>query len=238
MMQCIAIDDEPLALAQIKDYITKTPFLRLAAAYVSAIDSIPVLAEDAIDLLFVDINMPDMNGLDFVRSIRHKPLVIFTTAHSEYALDGFRVDAFDYLLKPVGYPDFLRSAEKAFRQYNLLKKGNEAPPDTESERFFVKSEYKLVPVEIAAISYIESRSEYLRIYCENSPPIMTLGNMKSIEDKLPSDRFMRIHRSYIINLQKITTVERSHILLSGNIRIPIGEQYKDVFRDYIAKYSL
>ena len=237
-MRCIAIDDEPLALAQITGYITKTPFLQLAAACHCAVDSIPLLTGETIDLLFIDINMPDINGLDFVRSLRRRPMVVFVTAYSEYALDGFRVDAFDYLLKPIGYPDFLYAAEKACRQYRLRNGQNLPPAEPAPERFFVRSEYKTMPVEIQSITHIESRSEYLRIYTETPPPIMTLGNMKSIEEKLPPDCFMRVHRSYIVHLQKISSVERNHILINNKIRIPIGDSYKDAFRNYLTLHTL
>jgi two-component system LytT family response regulator len=231
-MRCIAIDDEPPALAQLTDYIAKTPFLCLAAACHSAVDSIPLLTEGKIDLLFIDIQMPDINGLDFVRSLHRKPPVIFVTAYSEYALDGFRVDAFDYLLKPIGYPDFLHAAEKAYRRHKLCT------PESAPDYFFVKSEYKTIPIEIQSITHIESRSEYLRIYTETTPPIMTLGNMKSIEERLPSGRFMRVHRSWIVHLQKITFVERNHILIQHKARIPVGEQYREAFRNYLAGHSL
>ncbi|MDR2809137.1 MAG: LytTR family DNA-binding domain-containing protein [Tannerellaceae bacterium] len=237
-MRCIAIDDEPLALTQITGYIDKTPFLQLSAACHCAVDSIPILTEETIDLLFIDINMPDINGLDFVRTLRQKPMVIFVTAYSEYALDGFRVDAFDYLLKPIGYLDFLYAAEKAYRQYKLRMNEPTLPAEPTPERFFVKSEYKTMPIEIQSITHIESRSEYLRIYTETTPPVMTLGSMKLIEEKLPSDRFMRVHRSYIVHLSKITSVERNHILINHKIRIPVGEQYKEAFRNYLASHSL
>jgi two-component system LytT family response regulator len=236
-MRCIAIDDEPPALRQIAGYIGQTPFLQLTAACHRAVDSIPLLTKDPIDLLFIDINMPDINGIDFVRSLRQKPLVVFVTAYSEYALDGFRVDAFDYLLKPISYPDFLYAAEKAYRQHKLRINEHALPPEHVPEYLFVKSEYKTIPIEIQSITHIESRSEYLRIYTETAPPIMTLGNMKSIEERLPSSRFMRVHRSYIVHLQKITSIERSHILIHTKVRIPIGEQYKEAFRHYLAGHS-
>jgi len=235
----MAIDDEPLALAQITGYITKTPFLELTAAQSNAFEAVRILmeTEGRIDLLFVDINMPDMNGLDFVRSLRYNPLVIFTTAYAEYALDGFHVDALDYLLKPVGYPDFLRSAEKAYRQYRLLLNEKAPPPAGNPDSLFVKSEYKMIQIDLPAITHIESRSEYLRIYTDTASPVMTLGSLKSIEEKLPADRFMRVHRSYIVHLQKITAIERNHILMNGQIRIPIGEQYGETFRAYLARHS-
>jgi two-component system LytT family response regulator len=237
----MAIDDEPLALTQITGYIARTPFLQLAAACHCAVEGIPILTGETVDLLFIDINMPDINGLDFVRTLRQKPMIIFVTAYSEYALDGFRVDAFDYLLKPIGYLDFLYAAEKAYRQYKLRINGPAASASATGpapERFFVKSEYKTMPIEIQSITHIESRSEYLRIYTETMSPVMTLGSMKSIEEKLPSGRFMRVHRSYIVHLPKITSVERNHILINHKIRIPVGEQYKESFRNYLASHSL
>jgi two-component system LytT family response regulator len=238
MMRCLAIDDEPLALAQLTAYIARTPFLQLSAACPSALEAVRILMEKEADLLFVDINMPDMNGLDFVRALQHKPLVIFTTAYAEYALDGFRVDALDYLLKPIGYPDFVRSAEKALRQFKLLSGTQAATPANEPESLFVKSGYKMMQIDIPAITHIESRSEYLRIYTLNTPPVMTLGSLKSIEEKLPAGRFMRIHRSYIVNLQKIISIQRSYIMLQGDIRVSVGEQYREVFRTYLSKHLL
>jgi two-component system LytT family response regulator len=238
MMRCIAIDDEPLALAQLTAYIAKTPFLQLTAACTNALEVVQLLVEKDVDLLFVDINMPDMNGLDLVRSLPYKPLLIFTTAYAEYALDGFRVDALDYLLKPIGYPAFAHSAEKAFRQYNLLSAQAEAKAGNASESLFVKSGYKMVQINPSTITHIESRSEYLRIYTLTAPPVMTLGSLKSIEEKLPTSLFMRIHRSYIINLQKIVSIERSFVILQGAIRVSIGEQYKESFRAYLSRRLL
>lgn len=232
MMRCIAIDDEPLALAQITGYISKTPFLELKAPCSNAIEAIEFLSQNDVELLFVDINMPGLNGLDFVRSLTKKPFVIFTTAYSEYAIDGFRVDAIDYLLKPIGYPDFLHSAEKALRQYKLLQAEKSAEPFY-PENIFVKSDYKTVQIAIDKITHIESRSEYLRIYLDSAPAVMTLGNMKSIEESLPVNKFMRVHRSHIVNLQKIASIDRNSIIIGKDHRIPVGEQYKDDFQKYV-----
>jgi two-component system LytT family response regulator len=234
MIRSLAIDDEPLALAQITSYIDRTPFLQLAAACTSALEAAAIVAAGDVDLLFVDVNMPDVNGLDFVRSLQRKPMVVFTTAYAEYAIDGFRVEALDYLLKPIGYPDFLCSAEKALRRHKLLTALPSPPPAAQPDILFVKSGYKTLQIDIPSITHIESRSEYLRIYALGSPAVMTLGSLKSIEEKLPPGRFMRIHRSWIVNLQKITSIDRSHIILQGNIRIPIGEQYRPAFRTYLS----
>lgn len=236
MMRCIAIDDEPLALQQMEGYIRKTPFLQFVKACRSGLEAMDLLSEHPVDLLFVDINMPDLNGLDFVRLLSVKPLVIFTTAYSEYAIEGFRVDALDYLLKPIGYPDFFRSAEKARKQFNLLK--NNLVDRGEAQFLFVKSDYKTIKVDIDKIIYIESRGEYVRIYTEDMPPVMPLGSLKSYEDSLPSNRFMRVHRSYIVNLDKINAIERKRIIIGSKIRIAIGEIYEEKFKKYLDKRSL
>lgn len=234
-IRCIAIDDEPLALQQIAMYIEKTPFLQLTAACSNAFDAIELLREQEADLLFVDINMPDMNGLDFVRGLSCRPMVIFTTAYSEYAIEGFRVDAIDYLLKPISYAAFLHSAEKAQRQYQLLQAASERPAVSS---IFVRSEYKTVQVDIDSILYVESRSEYVRIITDGGRPIMTLGSLRSYEEKLPADRFMRIHRSYIVNLSRIVAVERKHVVLPQDHVIPVGELYEERFRRYLKSRSL
>lgn len=229
-MRCIVIDDEPLALAQMARCIGKTAFLELAGTFRSAGEAARWLATHQTDLIFADINMPGMNGIDFVRSLKTKPLIVFTTAYSQYALEGFRVDATDYLLKPIGYPDFLRSAEKARHQFLLENgAGNRAEED---RTILVKSEYKVIPVHLKDILYLESRSEYVRIYTETARPLMTLGSLKSYEDKLPEEQFMRIHRSYIVNLGKIAAIERKHIILTGGASLSIGELYEERFRNY------
>ncbi len=234
-MRCIAIDDEPLALSQITGYVTKTPFLELVAACPGAFAAKALLDEQKIDLLFVDINMPDLNGLDFVRSLQPCPLVIFTTAYSEYAIDGFKVDALDYLLKPISYPDFLRAAEKAQRQYTLL---NAVERDATPAELFVHSEYKIRCIPMDDIIYIESRGEYLRIYTESGVPVMTLGSLKAMEKRLPPVKFMRVHRSYIINLQKITVVERRHVKLTSGTLIPVGEQHWGCFKLFLEQHAI
>ena len=225
-LRCIAIDDEPPALKQICSYIEKTPFLESVGSCRNAFEALEMIHTLSPDLLFVDINMPGPSGMDLVKSLKNKCMVIFTTAYSEYAIEGFRVDATDYLLKPIGYADFLRSAEKARQQYKLIS-SKDVPSDADC--LFVKSEYKIVRVETADILFVESRGEYLYICSEIAKPVMTLGNMQSITDRLPFEKFMRVHRSYIVNLQKITSVERSRIFLPKNHIIPIGEQYRKPF---------
>lgn len=232
MIRCIAIDDEPLALEQISGYIQKTPFLELSGMFESALQAIEIINTAPIDLMFVDINMPDLNGLDFVKSLDRPPKIVFVTAYSEHALEGFRVDALDYLLKPIGYSDFLKSANKVKSWFDL----NPQKPDevnSNKEFLFIKSEYKIVRINFDDIKYIEGMNEYIRIHLTNSKPVMTLLSMKAIEEQLPKDKFMRVHRSFIVNLSKITVIERSRIVFDIDTYIPVSEQYKDKFQNYV-----
>ncbi|MDH6358342.1 LytTR family DNA-binding domain-containing protein [Parabacteroides sp. PF5-9] len=237
MIRCIALDDEPLALAQITSYINKVPFLVLVKACSSPFEAMSVLSSNSVDLIFADINMPDLNGMDFVKSLVHKPMVVFTTAYSEYAVEGFKIDALDYLLKPFGFNDFLKAANKALRQ---VEQSQSLLPEKEEEtnNLFIKTDYKMLRLDIDRILYIESQSEYVRIFMEDSKPIMTLLSMKSLEEKLPEDKFMRIHRSYIVHLQKIYAVAHNRVVFHKEVYIPIGNQYKDRFNSYIEKHFL
>ncbi|MGD2036051.1 MAG: LytTR family DNA-binding domain-containing protein [Bacteroidales bacterium] len=235
-IKCIAIDDEPLALRQITDFIRQTSFFELVAGCKNAFEAIEVLDKEHAHLLFVDINMPGLNGLDFVRSLRKKPEIIFTTAYPEFALEGFKVDALDYLLKPIGYEEFLKAANKAKGYFEMLRKAGQNIPD--DEFLFVKSEYKIIRIELKQIKYIEGMREYIRIHTVNRKPVMSLMSMKSLEEKLPSDRFMRVHRSFIVNLEQITTIERSRIIFDKDVYIPVSDQYKENFQKFIDKHFL
>ncbi len=232
MITCIAIDDEPLALKQIAAYIEKTPFLELAGQFESALQAIPFLQENGIDLMYLDINMPDLSGMDFIKSQSNPPKVIFTTAYSEYAIEGFKVDAVDYLLKPISYPDFLKASEKA--RERLSPAGDENAHVESNDKFlFIKSEYKILRINLSEIKYIEGMREYLRIHLENQKPIMALMSMNKMEGFLPDNHFMRVHRSFIVNLDKISTVERNRIVFDSDVYIPVSEQYKAQFQDYL-----
>jgi DNA-binding LytR/AlgR family response regulator len=236
-IRCIAIDDEPLALKQIGAYIEKTPFLSLTALCNSAIDALEIITSDKTDLIFVDINMPDLNGMDFVKSLKEKSGIIFTTAYSEYALEGFRVDAIDYLLKPISYNDFLRAVNKAKLLLRSPEQRN-AVARASSDHLFVKSEYKIMRIELSDIKYIESMHEYVRIHLVNEKPVMTLISMKTIDEQLPEERFMRVHRSYIVNKEKIKIVERNRIIFDNNVYIPVSDQYKAAFQEFINRNFL
>ncbi len=232
MISCIAIDDEPLALKQISSYINKTPFLALLGQFENAIQAISFLQDNEIDLMFVDINMPDLSGMDFVKSLSNPPKVIFTTAYSEYAIEGFKVDAIDYLLKPIGYKDFLRAADKA-KERIKPKVDSKSQIESNEKFLFIKSEYKSLRINLSDIKYIESKSEYLRIYVENQSPVMTLMSMKKMEQFLPESSFMRIHRSFMVNLNKVKIVERNRIVFDKDVYIPVSEKYKTKFQKYL-----
>ncbi|MBT8318191.1 MAG: response regulator transcription factor [Lutibacter sp.] len=236
MIKCIAIDDEPLALKQISNYVHKTPFLELLQGFESPLEAISYVQENEVDLLFVDINMPDLNGIDFVKSLSNAPKIIFTTAYSEYALEGFRVDALDYLLKPIDYATFLKAATKAQEWFTLQNNSSEELKGND-DFLFIKSEYKIIRVKISEIKYIEGMREYIRIHLANEKPIMTLLSMKAMDKQLENNSFMRVHRSYIVNLNKISTIERNRIVFD-KVYIPVSDQYKEKFHQFIEKNFL
>ena len=233
-IKCIAIDDEPLALEQIGSYVQKTPFLELIATCKNAYEALEVLKEKEVDLMFIDIDMPDISGLDLVKSLVKKPQIIFTTAYSEYAFEGFQVDAIDYLLKPINYAAFLKAANKSkiWFEANSPEKA-EQQPKSDRKEIFVKSNYKVVRILLADISYIESANEYIKIFLENQEVITTFMRLKNIEELLPAGDFMRVHKSFIINLNKILAVDRNRIFIDKKKHIPVGEQYKEIFNKYM-----
>ena len=217
MIRCMAIDDEPLALQQIATYIGKVPFLELAVQCQSALEARTFLENDTVDAIFCDINMPDLNGMDFIKSLTVAPLVVFTTAYAEYAVEGFRVNAVDYLLKPFGLQDFQRAANRIKERLegtsNALSTHPSPLTPEDDDIIFLKTEYRIIKVSISDICYIEAMSEYLKVYLgSESKPIITLLSMKKMEERLP-DYFMRIHRSYIVNLTKIQEVNKNRIIM-------------------------
>ena len=224
-----------LALQQLVAYIGKVPFLELAAQCQSALEARQFLENDTVDAIFCDINMPDLNGMDFVKSLVVPPLVVFTTAYSEYAVEGFRVNAVDYLLKPFGLQDFQRAAN---RLKERLDNTPAAPASdisltSNDNVLFLKTDYRIVKVSIPDIRYIEGMSEYLKVWIEGeAKPIITLLSMKKIEERLP-DYFMRIHRSYIINLNKIQEVNKNRVIMDADTYLPIGDLYKESFQSYL-----
>ena len=243
-MRCIAIDDEPLALRQISSYIGKISFLELAATFRSAVAAQAWLQENEIDLIFVDINMPDMTGLEFVQTLNSKAMVIFTTAYAEYAIDGFKLSAIDYLLKPFGLKDITRASEKALSLYELLQlqknanleqEMNEAQPEADDDKsvISVHADRKTHLVKLANIVYLESAGEYVRLHLADGTKLVTLFRLKNMENTLHSSQFMRVHRSYIVNLTHITGFTKGRIFLSNEDYIPIGENYKEQITNYM-----
>lgn len=238
-LTCVIIDDEPLAVSLLESYANKTPFLQLEGTYNSAIDAVPELTNRPVDILFLDIQMPELNGLEFSRILDGNTRIIFTTAFSQYALDSYKVNALDYLLKPISYPDFLKSANKALKWYEMLRKPD-IPDKTEEdvESIFVKTEYKLVRIELSKILYIEGLKDYVKIYTETEDrPILSLISLKAMEAMLPENRFIRVHRSFIVQPQKIKVIERNRIVF-GKVYIPISDTYKEAFMNFLTKNSL
>ena len=236
-MKVLAIDDEPLALQQLATYIRKVPFLELAGECLSAHEAKRIMDSEPIDALFIDINMPDLNGMDFVRSLAMPPLVVFTTAYSNYAIEGYKVDAVDYLLKPFTLDDLQRAALKVKAQYELRQAAEaHVSPVDEDDTLFVKTEHRIVSIHLADIIYIEGMSEYLKIHLDSAgKPLVVLLAMKKLEERLPQ-HFMRIHRSYIVNLRHIKEVNKSRVIVGtpqGDAFLPIGDLYRDAFNEYL-----
>jgi two-component system LytT family response regulator len=237
-LRCFAIDDEPLALKQICSYIEQTPFLELVSAFKDAVTTLEKINELQPDLLFADINMPVLNGVDLVRSLTHPCMVIFTTAYDQYALEGFQVDAVDYLLKPISYPAFLKAANKALKLHQTVHKLTPETLSGNDEGLFVKSDYRVVRIRFNEIKYIEGMREYVSIHLTDGKPVMTLLSMKALEEKLPSGQFMRVHRSYIVNLNKINVIERNRIVFDEGVYVPVSEQYKEAFQGFVDRNFL
>ena len=254
-IKCLAIDDEPLALQQLSGYVQKIPYLQLSGACRSAAEAKAIMDREVIDAIFIDINMPDLSGMEFVKQMPSPPLVVFTTAYSEYAIEGFKVDAVDYLLKPFGLQDFQRAAQKVRHRYELENQHlaaqqdgtaaatqEETPPsgvELDADAMFLKSDYKTVRINISDIRYVEGMSEYLKIFLEGEKkPLVVLLSMKRLEERLPVSSFMRIHRSYIINLQKIREVNKNRVVLGEDAYLPIGDNYKETFNSYLASKFL
>ncbi len=234
MIRCLAVDDEPLALQQLVTYIGKVPFLELAGKASNAVEAHAILQREAIDVMFCDINMPDLNGMDFVKSLAAPPLVVFTTAYADYAVEGFRVNAVDYLLKPFGLDEFRRAANRIQERLSNEARQQTTPAlHADDDTLFVKSDYRVVRIGISQIRYVEAMSEYLRIYLDGDPkPVITLLSMKKIEERLPA-HFMRIHRSYIVNLQKVQEVNKNRVILDADTLLPIGDMYRETFQQYL-----
>lgn len=234
---CVIVDDEPMALNLVESYVKKTPFLELKGKCSSAIEAMEFLKENPAELLFLDIQMPDLSGIEFSKMLPKDTRVIFTTAFDQYALEGFKVEALDYLLKPFDYAEFLAAANKAHTWFSLVK-GEQKAVSEEKEFLFVKSEYKQLRIKLADVLYFEGLKDYIKIWLKDNPkPILTLMSLKSLEEELPGNRFLRVHRSFIVSLKNIEVIERSQIIINEQ-RITVSDQYKEKFLEFVNRNSL
>ena len=237
-MNCIIVDDEPLAIDLIVDFVKKIPFLSLLGTCKNAFEANEAIHKQNVDLLFLDIQMPNLTGIQLMHGLEKKPLVIFTTAYSEYAVESYDLNAVDYLLKPFTFERFLKAVNKAYSQFSK-KEAVPAEHDGQGDGdkfIFVSAEYKKLKINLEDILYIEGLSDYIKIYT-GEKPILTLQRLKVMEEKLPRDRFIRVHRSFIVSLNKIESIQRNRIVI-GKTFIPVGENYKDTFYKTIDKYNL
>lgn len=235
-LRCCIIDDEPLAQELIKSYVAQTPFLELVDTFSSASMAVKTIIEDKIDLVFLDIQMSELNGIEFAKVIPSDCKIVFITAFEQYALDGFKANALDYLLKPVNYSEFIGAAKKALNWFEMVESSKQHK-DSE-EYIIVKSEYKLIQIAVSNILYREGLKDYVKIYLEDSnSSIMSLMSLKTLEASLPQDRFMRVHRSFIVQTSKIKVIERNRIVF-GKQYIPISDTYKDAFNEYVSNRTL
>jgi DNA-binding LytR/AlgR family response regulator len=247
ILNCIAVDDEPLALGLVCAFIEQTPFLKLTGRYSSAVEALVGLQDQKVDLIFLDIQMPNLNGIELARVLdsrgANKPRIIFTTAYNQFALEGYKVDALDYLLKPFNYEEFLHAANKALNYAELLQRSaNPAPAAAteesriEDDYLFLKIEYQLVRIALKDILYIEGLKDYVKIYLQSvEKPLLSLTSLKALEEKLPAKRFMRVHRSFIVSLDKINSITRNALQI-GKINITVGDQYKEAFGVFLSKW--
>lgn len=241
ILNCVLVDDEPLALALLKSYVAKTDCLRLVGSYASAVEALSGLSRlDEVHVMFLDIQMPELNGLEFSRMVSPDTRIVFTTAFGQYALDSYKVNALDYLLKPISYLDFLQAVNKAVHWFEMKQKADARldEPHREEDCIYVKSDYKWVRIDIDQILYVEGLKDYVKIHLEGtSKPILSLLSMKAVEEKLPSNRFLRVHRSFLVQKSKIQVMERGRIVF-GKEYIPISDSAKQELQAYLDRYSI
>ena len=238
-LSCIVIDDEPLAVKQLEKYISKMPSLTRLKSFDNAVDARQWLSEgNEVDIIFVDINMPELTGVDFVRELDSYHFVIFTTAYSEYAVEGFKLDAIDYLLKPFSFATFEHAVNKALSVAELLALRNGANADqnlpiseqsNDKECISIRADHKTTLVRYSSIIYLESAGEYIRLHLTDGTKLVTLFRMKNMENELPADKFIRVHRSFIVNTEHITGYTKGRVFLTGEEYVPIGDNYKESF---------
>lgn len=239
-INCVIVDDEPMALALLESYVKKTPFLDLKGQCSSVMEVLPLMTTEKIDLLFLDIQMPEMTGIELSKMISKSTRIIFTTAFDQYAIEGFKVEALDYLLKPFNYQEFLTASNKALEWFSLLRAADQGVPAFGGEKnnfLFVKSDYKQLKINLDEVLYFEGWKDYVKIWLKGQvKPVLTLMSLKSLEEELPLTHFMRVHRSFIVALNQIEAVERGQILI-GEERITVAEQYKKRFQEFVTSNS-
>lgn len=241
-LRTLIIDDEPLALEKLSSYVEKVPFLQLVAKCMSAVDATAVISAEEVDVIFTDINMPDLSGMEFVGSLSSSPMVVFITAHASYAAESYRVSAVDYLLKPYSFADFQRAANKVLEQYLLRHRKRDSTPSSDTPRhdgsLFIKIDYRYIRISLTDIIYIKGYGEYLQVYIAGNPsPYVTLSSFSAIREKL-SANFLQIHRSYVVNMDAVERIERGRIVMEGDTWLPVGDSYKTVLQDYLASHSV
>lgn len=241
-MNCIIVDDEPLAQQVIEEYVKTIPFLTLIGKCSSAFEAFDQLRTQKIDLIFLDIHMPNVSGIDFIGALDNKPYFIFTTAYSEHALEGFNLNAVDYLLKPIPFERFLKAVNKVYELHmlrNPIKESKlESIPEIKRTDDFimVKSDYQSHRINLNDILFIEGLKDYVKIHLETAKPVVTLNSLKNMADKLPAEMFIRVHKSYIVSINKINSIVRNRIII-GDKWIPIGENFKDTFQEIMRKHD-
>lgn len=234
-IKCLVIDDEPLAIDLLKAYVQQTSYLELVGTFENPLKALDIIKSENIDLIYLDINMPQITGLDFAKILPENTRVIFTTAYDQYALDGFKLNALDYLLKPINYSEFLKASNKAEEWFKLLASSKSKTEEAFPNHIFVKSGYRMEKIELDDLLYVENQKDYVKFHIESiDEPISSLMSLQSLEDKLPNNKFMRVHRSFIVNLDKIKTIERNCIVF-GKAFIPVSDSYKERFMEFINK---
>jgi len=235
MIRCLAVDDEPLALELLEDNISKVPFLQLVAACDNAMEAMKIMQQELIDLLFLDIQMPGLTGLQFIQAMTVKPMIILITAYEKYALEGFNLDVTDYLVKPVSLDRFIKACNKARQLFELRSQQKNMVTAGKPGYFFVNVDYSLVKITIPDIVYIEGLKDYIRIHLKNSQrPVVTRMPMKTIEEQLPSTDFIRIHKSYIVSIAFITSARKSSVFIN-TLELPVSDTYRDAVTSLTGK---
>lgn len=237
-IKTVIIDDEPIALEKLKKYASRMPSLELAGTFGNSVDALKFIYDNEVHLIITDINMPDLNGMDLVKSFKKKPMVIFTTAYPEYAVEGYKVSAVDYLLKPYGFSEFGQAINKAEEMFEMANLKSAAKESSSEDSLFVKVDHRFVRVDLSEISYIKGYGEYLQIYITSqSNPILTLSSFAAVKNRL-TDNFLQVHRSYVVNMNKITVVDKNRIKVAGDIEIPVGDVYKNDLQSYLMTHSI